>query len=208
LYAPDGRTANRLHGETSYNPPSAIEASTRTSEVMHMLPDDVKTVLERNAKAVSLRPSVGQGTAVTRLRLAEGLKCEIEDGPWKLAAGMTEKYGGDNAAPNPGVLGRSALASCLALSYAMWAAWMNVPLASLEIEIQADYDVRGELGVSPDVRPGYTAIRYIVTVGSSAPEAEVMRMLDASDRCCSWLDNIVHPVAVRREVRILAAERG
>jgi hypothetical protein len=90
----------------------------------------------------------------------------------------------------------------------MWAARMNVPLASLEIEIQADYDVRGELGVSSDVRPGYTAIRYIVTVGSSAPENEVMRMLDASDRCCSWLDNIAHPVDVRREVRILAGERG
>jgi uncharacterized OsmC-like protein len=176
-------------------------------EVTDMLPDTIKTTLERNAKAVSLRPAAGQGTAVTRLRLAEGLTCEIQDGPWKLAVGMTQKYGGDNSAPNPGVLGRSALASCLALSYAMWAARMNVPLASLEIEIQADYDVRGELGVSPDVRPGYAAIRYIVTVGSSAPEAEVMLMLDASDRCCSWLDNISHPVDVRREVRILAGER-
>ena len=34
-------------------------------------------------------------------------------------ASLTEKYGGTNEGPNPGVLGRAALGSCLALGYAM-----------------------------------------------------------------------------------------
>lgn len=164
---------------------------------------DIKTAIERNVKAVSLRPSVGQGTAVTRVRLRDGLTCDISEGPWSLVAGMTEKYGGTNAGPNPGVLGRAALGSCLALGYGMWAARLGVPITSLDVEIQADYDVRGELGVDEAVRPGYTAMRYIVTVSSPAAEADVRRVIDTADRYSSWRDDIANPVPLARELRIL-----
>ena len=165
-------------------------------------PAEIKTVLERNVKAVTLRPSVGQGTAVTRVRLGESLSCEVTEGPWTLAAGMTEKYGGDGLAPNPGVLGRAALGSCLAIGYAMWAARLGVPIASLEVEVHADYDVRGELGVSDDVRPGYSEIRYVVRVSSPASEDDVRRWIDTADRCSSWRDNLANPVPLVRELHI------
>lgn len=171
-------------------------------------PDGIKIALERNVKAVSLRPSVGQGTAVTRVRLGHDLTCVIEEGTWTLTAGMTEKYGGDGSAPNPGVLGRAALGSCLAIGYAMWAARLGVPIESLEVTIHADYDVRGELGVAPDVRPGYGRIRYVVAVTSDAPEADVTHVLDTADRHSSWLDNIAHPVALEREVHLTTLKAG
>jgi uncharacterized OsmC-like protein len=167
---------------------------------------DIKTALERNVKAVTLRPSVGQGTAVTRVHLRDGLACDITEGPWTLTAGMTEKYGGTNAGPNPGVLGRAALGSCLALGYGMWAARLGVPITSLDVEIQADYDVRGELAVDDSVRPGYTAMRYIVTVTSPASEEDVKRVIDTADRYSSWRDDIANPVPLTRELRISKAE--
>lgn len=168
----------------------------------------VATALERNVKAVTLRPAVGQGTATTRVRLRDGLACDVTDGTWSLTAGMAEKYGGINAGPNPGVLGRAAFGACLALSYAMWAARLGVAIEALEVEVQADYDVRGELGVSDEVRPGYTMMRYVVSIESDAPEAEVMRVLDTADRYGSWLDNLKNPVDVKREVRLQAPSRG
>ncbi len=100
----------------------------------------IKIAFDRNAKALSLRPTLGTGTAVTRVRLREGLTCDIEDGEWKLTADMGEKSGGNNQGPNAGVLGRGALGSCLAMSYAQWAAQLGVPVAGVEVEIQADYD--------------------------------------------------------------------
>lgn len=168
---------------------------------------DVRSALERNVKAVTLRPSVGQGTAVTKVRLRDGLACDVEEGSWKFTVGMTQKYGGTNEGPNPGVFGRAALGSCLAIGYSMWAARMNVPVTSLDVEIHAAYDVRGELGVDDAVRPGYSAIRYVVTVETDAPEEDVMRMLDVADRHSSWLDDIANPVPVAREVR-LTSRRG
>ncbi|MBI1967933.1 MAG: OsmC family protein [Gemmatimonadetes bacterium] len=169
--------------------------------------EKIRSALERNVKAVALRPAVGQGTAATKVKLLPGLACEASEGPWKLVVGMTDKYGGSNAGPNPGIYGRTALGSCLAIGYAMWAARLGVPIDALEIEVQADYDVRGELGVSDDVPPGYSAVRYIVRVESTAPEADVLRVLDTADRYSSYRDDFTRAVPVRREVRITAGAK-
>ena len=166
----------------------------------------VRTTFERNAKALELRPAVGQGTAVTRVRLRAGLACDIEEGKWKLTAGMSPKSGGNDDEPNPGILGRATLGTCLAMSYGLWAAKLGVPLTSLEVEVQADYDSRGMYGVG-GVAPGYERIRYIVTVESEAPDDEVMRLLDESDSHCDFLHVFRHPQDVRREVRITSQRR-
>lgn len=164
----------------------------------------IKTAIERNARAVAAHPSVGQGTAVTKVRWRHGLTCDAEEGQWKFTVGMTDKYGGDNAGPNPGVFGRTALGSCLAIGYAMWAARLNVPLRSLEIEVHADYDVRGELAVDDSVRPGYKAMRVVVTIESDAPESDVVAMLETAERHSSYLDDFRNPVPVVRELRFVS----
>ena len=162
----------------------------------------IRATLERNVKAISLRPSLGRGTATTRVRLKPGLECEIEDGVWSLTAGMSEKSGGTNAGPSPGVLGRGALGACLAVGYAMWAARLGVPIAALDIEVQADYDGRGELGMADDVPPGYLQVRYRVNVWSSAPEPDVCRVIDLADKYSPYRDVFVRAHDVRRELVI------
>lgn len=168
----------------------------------------IKDALERNVKVLSARPAVGQGTAVTKVTLQPGLACDVEDGPWKFSVGMTDKYGGQNNAPNPGVYGRAALGSCLAIGYGMWAARLGIDVRSLTVEIRANYDVRGELGVDDTVRPGYGSMVYIVTVDTDAPDADVHRWLDTADRHSSWLDDLRNPVPVSREVHIVRGERA
>ena len=170
--------------------------------------DSVRTAIERSAKAVTLRPAVGQGTAVTRARLGDALSVQIEDGQWKFTAGMGESYGGSNAGPNPGVYGRAALASCLAIGYGIWSARLNIPVDSLEVEVHADYDARGELAVDENIPPGYLAVRYVVTVESSAPEADIMRLLDTADRYSSWRDDYERMLPLTRDVRISAPRQG
>jgi uncharacterized OsmC-like protein len=163
----------------------------------------IRETLERNAKAVTLRPALGRHTATATVRLKPGLECEVVEGPWKLTVGIDEKSGGTNAGPSPGVLGRGALGSCLAVSYGMWAARMGVPIDTLEVQVEADYDSRGELGVSDDVPPGYTQVRYRVTVSSAAPEADVRRVIDTADKYSPYRDVFARAHDVRRELTIL-----
>ena len=169
--------------------------------------DQIRTILERNAKAVSLRPAAGQNAARTKARLKPGLECEVTEGQWTLTVAMSGKAGGTGAGPNPGVLGRGALGSCLALGYSLWAIRIGVPIESLEVEVEADYASRGDLGVAAAVPPGYTQVRYTVTVASSASEEDLRRVLDTADRYSPYRDVFARAHDVRRNVRISAMQR-
>jgi uncharacterized OsmC-like protein len=131
------------------------------------------------------------------------MTCDVEDGRWKMISDVSEKSGGSGAGPDPGVFGRAALGSCLAMSYVKFAAVRGVPIASLEVEIQADYDARGEYGIE-GMSPGYLEVRYVVTVESAAPEEEILSLLDEADRYTPWLDVYARPQQLRRDVRVLA----
>lgn len=164
----------------------------------------IKTAFERNQKALSLRPTLGRGTAVTRVRMIDGLACEVEEGPWKIVADMGEKSGGTNAGPNPGFLGRAALGSCLAVGYILWAAKRDLPLTSLEVEVQADFDSRSYHGIG-EAKPGYEQVRYVVRIESPAPEEEIRAVLDEADAHSDYLAVFALPQDVRREVEIMAS---
>ena len=75
----------------------------------------IREVCERNVRLLSQKPHKGHLTGITKARIEEGVRCLIEEGPWQLAADMPVKAGGDETAPTPGMLGRGALAGCLAI---------------------------------------------------------------------------------------------
>jgi uncharacterized OsmC-like protein len=164
--------------------------------------DHIRERFERNAKAVKLRPSLGRYTSASRARLRDGLTIDVEEGPWKLVADMGKDSGGEDLGPTPGVYGRAALGSCLAIACAQWAAKLDVPLEDLEVEVETDADAAGAYGVA-DVPAGYTRVRCTVTVTSEAPEDEIRRMLDvATERCLYW-DVFARAVDLEREVKIV-----
>jgi uncharacterized OsmC-like protein len=164
----------------------------------------IKSAFERNKKALSRRPSIGQKTAVTKVRVREGLTCEVEDGPWKITADMSEKSGGYAAGPDPGVLGRSALGSCLAMGYVIWAAKLGVAISGVEVEVQADMDVRGRYDLA-DVPMGYSEVRCVVKVDSDAPESD-LRVLDEADAHSPYFEVFSQPVLIRRELHMSAPQ--
>jgi uncharacterized OsmC-like protein len=169
--------------------------------------DRIKQAFERKARLLAARDSLGRGTAKTIARVTDGLTCEVEEGPWKLTCDVGEESGGNNRGPNPGLYARAALGSCLAMSYATWAAKRDVPVNGVEVEIQADYDARGHYGIG-DVTPGYLEVRYIVRVESDAPASDVLAMMDEADKNTAILDVFGTAQPMRREVEIIATENG
>ena len=165
--------------------------------------DAIRRAFERCVRALALRPSLGRATAVSRTRIREGLLCDIEDGRWKLTADFSARLGGGETAPNPGVLGRAALGSCLAIGYMIRAAKYGVPITALEVAVEADYDTGALLGTSP-TPPGYHEVRYTVTIESTAHDEAVRRVIDEADAYSPYLHIFMHPQACRRTVRILS----
>jgi uncharacterized OsmC-like protein len=163
--------------------------------------DNIKLAFESIVSALSANPDLGRGTGTTIARVRNGLACEIEAGPWRFVADMPTTSGGTASGPTPGMYGRAALGSCLAIGYAMRAAKLGVPIAQVEVEVQADYDDGALFGVT-DEAPGYSEVRYVVSITTNAPEADVMRVLDEADLHSPYLDVFRRAQRCTRSVRI------
>ena len=70
-----------------------------------------------------------------------------------------------------------ALASCLTTSMVAHAAVRGIAIESLEAELEGDIDLRGFLGLAPDVPKGYTEIRARYRVKARPEELPRIREL-------------------------------
>lgn len=80
-----------------------------------------------------------------------------------------ELLGGDSAA-NPQELLMAAFNACITVGYVAGASLKGIKLEHLEIKTRGQLDLRGFLGLSDKVAPGYEKIQYEVTIkGDGAP---------------------------------------
>ena len=162
----------------------------------------LSAALDRLENAVTKHPSVGAGTERSISTITDGLRCTSEEGAFRFETDLPDNMGGDGSGPSPGVLGRAALGSCLAMGYQMRAARLGVDLASLSVEVEADFDVVGMLSMESTARPGYSEVRYHVRVESSAPEADILRVLDEGDVLSPYRDVFSARTPLTRTVSI------
>ena len=155
----------------------------------------IREALERNVRALELRPAMGIRSATTRVELTEGLACRATEGDTQLASDMSEKMGGAASAPNPGTIGRTALGTCMATC-------MRVAFGGITVDVIAEYDARGELGVDDTVPPGYTRVTFRAHVVSPEPEERIRELFDMAERHTAWLDLLRRPVDTAVELQV------
>ena len=81
-----------------------------------------------------------------------------------------ELLGSDGAA-NPQELLMAAVNACMMVGYVAGASLKGIQLDSVEIKTRGELDLRGFLGLSDAVPPGYEAIEYDVRIkGNGSPE--------------------------------------
>lgn len=71
---------------------------------------------------------------------------------------------GQDSAPNPQELLMSAFNACIMVGYVAGASIQGIDLESVEINTRGSLDLRGFLGLSDDVAPGYESIYYEVRI--------------------------------------------
>ncbi|MDX1641827.1 MAG: OsmC family protein [Balneolaceae bacterium] len=168
-------------------------------------PKTIKKAFERNRKALKKRPSIGQSTATTKIRVHDGTTCEITASGKKLICDVGTEQGGNDAGPGPGILERGALGSCLAMGYSLWAAHLEIPVDEIEVEVESDFDARGQFGITDDP-PGFKELRYIVTIESPASEDKIRELIAKADSHSPVLDDFKRPIPVKRELKIKSTE--
>lgn len=147
----------------------------------------IRDAFDRMQHVFAKRPAVARATATMRACIIDGLRCEAREGDWLFALDLPVDAGGTNAGATPGVHGRAALASCLAMSYSIEFARAGIEARSVEVEVQVDYDNRGLVGMD-NIKPGYLSVRHTLYLDTDASLDVVQPALEKAQRNSPYLD--------------------
>lgn len=101
-----------------------------------------------------------------------------------------------DTAPTPPEIVLSALASCLAAGVASVAQHRDIKLNSVVAHVEGDIDVRGILGMDPDLRNGFSAIRVRFDIDADAGEDDIRALLAQSQKRSAVFDILTNPTNV------------
>lgn len=123
--------------------------------------------------------------------------CSVDIGRAICEAQAHAGVGGPGTAACSGDLLLGALAACKQITVQMVAAAMGLPVEDVEVTVEGDLDLRGTLGISPDVPVGFTEIRLAVRVrGELTPEQEEA-LRQRAERYCVVLQTLRQPPPIR-----------
>ena len=88
---------------------------------------------------------------------------------------MPKALGGDGSAPSPGFFVRAGLIGCVAIGIKMTAAREGIPLKSVDVDVEMDFDDGAMFGLG-DNTAAPLETRLTITLKSSAPWAAVEEM--------------------------------
>jgi uncharacterized OsmC-like protein len=103
---------------------------------------------------------------------------------------------GSDTGPNPAEALLHALAACLTTTLVYVAAARKVRLTEVESTLEGDMDVRGCLGISDEVRNGFTAIKVTFKVRGDAPADKLRAIVERAQARSAVFDMVNHGVAV------------
>ncbi|HEY7075366.1 MAG TPA: OsmC family protein [Solirubrobacteraceae bacterium] len=119
-----------------------------------------------------------------------------------LDAGEPAVLLGTDTGPNPAEHLLHALAACLTTSLVYVAAARKVRLTEVASTLEGDMDVRGALGISDEVRNGFTRIRVTFEVKGDAPAEKLREVVERAQARSAVFDMVSHGVPV--EVAVVA----
>lgn len=90
----------------------------------------------------------------------------------------------------------AGLAGCLTAGIANIASARGVDLTEVRSEVEGDMDLRGILGLSDEVRNGYSAIRVNFTIKGDAPEEKLKQIVEQSRARSAVFDVITNGTPV------------
>ena len=108
---------------------------------------------------------------------------------------------GDDRGANPVEYLLVGLAGCVTTTLVYHAAARGVKITQVDARLDGDIDIRGLLGMSDEVRPGYKSIRLKLRVKGDASKEELQELVRIAERLSPVADVVSHgsPVEISLE---------
>jgi uncharacterized OsmC-like protein len=132
--------------------------------------------------AVKADPEKGQVKFEANTKWISGAYSKTKIRNFILEGDEPSSYLGTDKVPNPVETILAALGSCLTIGFAYNAAVWGINVESLEISLEGDLDLRGFLGISDKVRPGYQNLKVTVKIKSDASSEKLRGLYEHVQR--------------------------
>ncbi|GAA2755832.1 OsmC family protein [Actinopolymorpha rutila] len=99
---------------------------------------------------------------------------------------------GEDRGANPVEYLLAGLAGCVTTTLVYHAAARGITLTRVDAELDGDIDLRGLLGMSEEVRPGYQSIRMMLHVEGDASREELADLVRLAERRSPVADAVMH----------------
>jgi uncharacterized OsmC-like protein len=113
-----------------------------------------------------------------------------------LDAGEPAVLLGVDTGPNPAEFLLHALAACLTTTLVYVATARKVHLTEIESTLEGDMDVRGALGLSDEVRNGFSRIRVSFKIKGDAPPEKLRELVERAQARSAVFDMVTNGVPV------------
>ncbi len=109
---------------------------------------------------------------------------------------------GTNSAANPQETLMAALNACMMVGYVAGAAIRGIRLTKLEMETSGELDLRGFLGLSDDVKPGYDSVRAVVRIEGNGTPEQFREIHETVMKTSPNYFNVSRPVRIDAELKV------
>lgn len=159
---------------------------------------------QQTREAVAQDPEAGRGSWTTVTTWIDGTRAHTTARSFSIETDEPTALGGTDAAVDPMELVLAAIGTCLTIGWVTQARLRGIEFRSLRIEVSGDYDLRGYLELSEDVRPGYGSITYTVHVDSDATPEQLAEIKEIAERTSPMFDNVLNATPVTGRVEAAA----
>lgn len=121
---------------------------------------------------------------------------DAHDKPYILYGDEPDILLGIDRGPNPVEFVLHGLAGCLSTTFVYYAAAEGVKIDAIDYTLEGDVDIRGLLGISKKVRPGYQNIRVTFHVKSDAPMQKLRELVKLAQLRSPVFNTVSEPVPV------------
>lgn len=103
---------------------------------------------------------------------------------------------GHGHGPTPQEFVLHALAACITAGVATGAAARNITLNKVSSKVSADIDVRGVLGIDPDIRKGFSHVSVEFDIDADCDDQQKDALMSAAAKYSAVFDMLANPTEV------------
>lgn len=162
--------------------------------------DQLKQIMARETKSAGGKRS---SKAVYRasVSLAKNLTVEARARNFTFLIDEPASFGGADKGPNPEEALLAAVGACQAITAALYAAYLEIPIKRYEVALKGYADLAGFYGV-PEKHTGFERVICEVAIESEAPAEKLREFERLVEERCVGHGTLRHPVEVETHLSI------